>query len=180
MATRGVAPLHPDRAVEAAVLQRLEEVVLADALGLSQVHDAAGDLENAVMDPRTEMEILHGMFEQSVAAGGDLAELAHVARLQARIQRRSQSFAEPHSLTCVDLFNSRPDRRGTFFGRTRGEFVIVDRRRCHVDINAIKQRPRDTLTIALDGALRTSALTLRVPVIATWRQLHNFGCKFPP
>ena len=36
--------LHPDRAVEVAVLQRLKEVVLADALGLRQVRDGAGDL----------------------------------------------------------------------------------------------------------------------------------------
>ena len=51
--------LHPDRAVEAAVLQRLEEVVLADTLGLRQVRDGAGDLKDAVMGPRTEVQIMH-------------------------------------------------------------------------------------------------------------------------
>jgi len=45
--------------VEAAVLQRFEEVVLADALGLRQVRDGAGDLKDAVMGPRTEVQIMH-------------------------------------------------------------------------------------------------------------------------
>jgi hypothetical protein len=86
------------------------------------------------------------MLEQSVAAGGDLAELAHVTRLHARIQRGSQAVAEPHGLTRADLFNPRPDRRGIFFRRSRGEFVIIDRRRFDVDIDAIEQRTRNALT----------------------------------
>ena len=53
------SPLDPDRAVGAAVLQRFEEVVLADALGLRQVRDGAGDLKDAVMGPRTEVQIMH-------------------------------------------------------------------------------------------------------------------------
>jgi hypothetical protein len=50
---------------------------------------------------------------------------------------------------------------------TRGQFVLVDRRRLGVDNVAIEQRTRHTLAAALDGALRTTALTLRVRVTTT-------------
>jgi hypothetical protein len=50
---------------------------------------------------------------------------------------------------------------------TRGQFVLVDRRRLGIDNDAIEQRTRHTLAAALDRALRTTALTLRVRVTTT-------------
>ena len=58
--------LHPDRAVEAAVLDRLEEVIFPDGFGLGQVGNGPRHLEDSIVGASTEMEIIHGMLQKAV------------------------------------------------------------------------------------------------------------------
>ena len=109
--------LHPDGPVETAILQRLEEVVFGDALGLRQVSNRPSHLEDSVMGARTKMQVLHGVLEQGMGRGRNLAELAHLFGLHAGIQCGPQTVAKSRGLSCTNLLNPCPDRGRTLFGR---------------------------------------------------------------
>ena len=59
----------PIRAVEAAVLDCFGEVFGADVVGVIQVGDGAGDLEDAVVGAGAEAHAADGHFERALAGG---------------------------------------------------------------------------------------------------------------
>lgn len=61
------AVLHPDRTVQAAVLNGFEEMVLPNRLRLGQIGDGPRHLEDPVVGSGTEVEVVHGVLEQGVA-----------------------------------------------------------------------------------------------------------------
>jgi hypothetical protein len=65
--SRGTCPLHPNGPVQAAVLQRFEQVVLSDILCFRQIRDGPRHLEDPVVSAGAEMQVLHGMLEQCMA-----------------------------------------------------------------------------------------------------------------
>ena len=58
--------LHPDRPVEATVLDRLKEVIFPDGISLREVSDGPRHLEDSIVGAGTKVEIVHGMFQEAV------------------------------------------------------------------------------------------------------------------
>lgn len=67
----------PQLPIQRSILNRLVEVILANHLAPSQVRERPRDLEDPVVGSRTEVELVHGLLQQSIAMRIQLAVFSH-------------------------------------------------------------------------------------------------------
>ena len=71
MNTGGI--LRPEIPVQCPVLDRLADVIGCDSLGAFEVGDRTGDLQDAIVGARTEIEFAHRKFKQPGSRGVERA-----------------------------------------------------------------------------------------------------------
>ena len=67
IAESGKDQLHPIRAVQSPVLNRLSNMLALDLRIAFEVRDRSRDFQNTIMRPRAQALLLHGAFQQTFA-----------------------------------------------------------------------------------------------------------------
>jgi len=161
-----------------AILDRLCQVSRLDPFAARQVSDGAGQLEDAVIGPGAHAQLLHGRFEQGLARSVHRAELAHLGGSHVGVALQRGVAVGFHSCKACPLslpgcFHPVADGRAWLAQAVVGQLVVLDAGHLDVNVDAVQQRPRDTLLVAADHAEGAGALVDRVAVIAAGAGVHR-------
>jgi hypothetical protein len=121
-------------------LERFGQVDRSD-LGLpGQVGDRPGDLENAVVGASCQLKLGHRLADEGSAGVVEAAHVPYVRRPHVgvgdpSIRRQALTLAVPGS------FHAAPDGFGRLAQPIVGEFLELDPRHVHVQVDPIEQRP---------------------------------------
>ena len=157
--------------IEAAILNRLGEMLLADMLGSIEIGDGACNLEDAGVAAGGEAEALGNKFEQAVAGFVRLAMFANEACRHLGVAVDA-AVVEAIFLDGAAGFDSAGnDFRGFGVG-TIDEITILHCRDFDLDVDAVKQGAGDLGTVALNDHRRTGTGVGRVGQIAAGTALR--------
>ena len=141
-------PIHTHPPIQTPVLNRLSQVLLADMLGVLEIGDGAGDLENPAVAAGGEAEALGDEFEEAVASFVRLAMFADEARRHLRVAVDAAG-AEAFFLNRAAGFYSQGNHFRRFGVGTIDKIEIFDGWDFDLDVDAIEERAGDSGTIAL-------------------------------
>ena len=68
-------PLTPDLTIKIPIAERLQEMIGGDGVTPRQISDGSGDLQDAVIGPRAEVEVAHGVLQEFIPLIGEAALL---------------------------------------------------------------------------------------------------------
>jgi hypothetical protein len=151
--------------VQRPVLDGLEHVVRPDFRRTGEIGQGSRDLEDAVVRPGGEIELLHRMLQVTRGLGIVTAMFFHLAGAHGRVGRLRVGL-EPPALDFPCGFHPLADPAGILAAAGGGEFAVVHQRHLDVQVDAVEQRPGDPLAVAFDLPRRAAALPLAIPVVA--------------
>ena len=134
----------------------------ADVLLPCQVGDGAGDLEHAVIGPSAEPELRHRRLQELLGIGANLAEFLHLARSHLGVGV-DFPILEPLELPVAGPNDplSNPVRALAVLA---GDDVLeLDLGDIDLDVDPVKERPRDLGVIFLPLRVRAVGVSPRKP-----------------
>jgi len=160
------------RPVETAVLDRLQQLRRGDFFRAGEVGDGAGNLEDAVVSPGGEAELLHGLLQQVAEGGVNHAMSADLGVGHAGVGGDAGA-GKPCLLAGAGGVGAGADGRGRLSGQRRTQLRDRERRRIDVDVDTIQERAADAGAIALNLRGRAAALVSGVAEIAARTGVHG-------
>ena len=151
--------------IQTPILDRLGEVLLADALAPLQVGNGPGNLKDAGEGAGGEAESVGDQLQHSVAGGVQFAVLPEVASVHLGVAVDLRPL-EPVDLDVTGTFHPAGDGRGTFRLAPVGQVAVADRRDLDVDVDPVEERPGDPGAVALEHDRGAGALVGDVPQVA--------------
>jgi len=123
------------------------------------------DFQDAIMSSDRKAEVREGLVENAARGRVELAVTSHRsgAHLRIRLHRRPR---EPLTLNLPRRFDALADQCGRFAGRERRDLFRRQGRYFDLQIDSIKERPRDLAEVSRDLRRRTDALAPRVIEVA--------------
>src|SRR5690242_371835 len=156
--------------VQHPVAHRLRHVRAANGVDAGQVSDGTGHLEDAVIGPGREPQLVHGALQQVLTLGIRLAVPVDLAGTEPCVR-----FTLPRQLPFACRSYAHSDRLAHFAVRRRigPERLLRHPRRLHVQVDAVQQRAGYLGTIALHLVRRAMAASGRVAEIAARAGVHG-------
>ena len=142
-------PSREERPVQRAVLDGLKDMVGGDIIQSGQVSQRAGHFQNPIVGAGAEVEVGHGMFQQSGGFGVDHTMLAQQPRAEGAVAGEA-SAPVAVLLQRTGRHDAGADLRGAFLRSRGGNLPVVDIRHFHMDINPVEQGAADPLPVARD------------------------------
>src|SRR5215468_12040305 len=128
------SPLRP---VKGAVLNRFREVFSRNRLCPSQVCNGPRHFANAVVRPRTQPIVPHGLLQQALASAIESAELADLAHAHGGIMRHRRA-GKTRPLTGASGIDAGANRCRRLRRRGRSQVGIMYGWDIHMNINAVE------------------------------------------
>ena len=124
----------------------------ADLLAAGQVGNGAGQLENPVVGPRRQLQLVHGRAHQGASGFIQRAVPAHFGRLHFGVAHRAENrpcfhlaalSSEPAALDLPGGLHPRLDGGGILRSAVFAQLLVLDARHLDVDVDAVEQRAGD-------------------------------------
>ena len=169
---RQARDLVKEVAIQAAVLDRFEQVRRLDPLRRRQIGDGSRYFEDAIIGPRRQGELLHRLLKQVAQGGINRAVCADLRVRHAGVGERAGAF-EAGELMIARGLHAGADRGGGFAGFFIAEFGDGQGRGFDVQVDAVEQRTADARPVTLDLCGRTTAFVARVAEITAGAGVHR-------
>ena len=147
--------------VQAPILDGFQQVRRGDRLRSGKVGDRARDLQDPVVGPRRELELLHRVLKQVPQFGVEGAVFADLAMGHAGVEVRL-GLAEARRLQLARGEHALAHRRGCFPRRSGSHLSHRERGRLDVKVDPVEQRAAYPGPIVLDLRRGAAASALRV------------------
>src|SRR3990172_4632903 len=128
----------------------------ADVFLFCQVRNGSGYLENSLMPPGTEPQLLHRQFQEFLSLRINPAVPPRVPRAHVGIAEYSLA-GKPSLLALPSFLHPLRNLRRALDSPLPGHFLVLQSRHLDVDVDAIQHGTRNPVPIALD--LQGRALT---------------------
>src|SRR5438552_7817751 len=119
------------------------------------------------------MQFAHGHTHQFLGGLSKLAVLFQLACSHAGVTIYLAVVAKPFLLAFAGMDDAFANGSGSFLSAFTGDVAIVDSRHFNVQIDAIKQRTRDALTVALYLDWAAAAFALEIAEVTARAGIHR-------
>ena len=164
---------RPQLPVQTPVLDGLADVFRPDSLRALQVGDGAGDLQDAVVRPGAEAQLVDGGLQQLPARVVHLAKLPDILALHVSIGEHLPVLAEPRQLLFPGGLHPFPDPDGGLPLPVAGQFGELHGRHLDMDVDPVQQRSAHLAHVFLDLGHRAGAGIGGVGGIAAGAPIRN-------
>lgn len=159
-------------AVQAAVLDRLGDMLLPDRIAPIQVSDGAGHFEDAAVGAGRKAEPISDQLQHPTAGRVRLTELLYETGCHLGV---AVNFGAPETIP-LDLpgtLHATADGPGAFTLAAVGQIAVLDGGNLDVDIDPVQKRPGDAGPVALDHDRRAGAGVEGISQIAAGAGVHG-------
>ena len=148
-------------------------MIRSDRFASGHVGNGAGYFQDPVVGTGAEVEIGHGVFEELVPPVVKAAMLLELGVTHARVAGCFPCSGEAVVLDVAGLQDTFADHGGGLRWNRVGEFLVLDCRSLHMQVDPIEERSRDLPAVALHLAWGAAAFPFGIAIVAAGTGIHG-------